>query len=89
MIISTGRRHLGAVTRLPLADWDEAARVERERPFVVRGTMVELGGERSVVLFGRCTNVPFGSVSFADRRRLGSELRDYVLEALSLGGSHG
>ncbi len=78
IVVSTAREHLHAITPQPFADWRELARVERERPFVVSGTTISLDGKLSLVAFGRCTNVPFGSVSFADRRRLGSEIAEHA-----------
>ncbi len=71
IFISVARRHLGELTPRPVDQWDELVRVERERPFVVRATTVIAGGREALVVFGRAVNLPFGSVSFADRRMIG------------------
>jgi hypothetical protein len=78
VIVSTARHHLHAITPIPFGDWRELGRVDRERPFIVSGTTTLLGGERTVVAFGRCTNVPFGSVSFTERHRLGEQLAEHL-----------
>jgi hypothetical protein len=80
ILVSTARQHLSAITAKPLAKWRELARVERANPFVVCGTSINLAGRSVLVAFGRCTNLPFGSVSFDDRFRLGRAIADEVWE---------
>lgn len=76
IVISDARRHLEAVSELPLGEWDELTRVERERPFIVSATEMPVAGgrKRALVVFGRCTNVPFGSVSFLQREWIGKQV---------------
>jgi hypothetical protein len=76
IVISVAREHLAAVSPLPLEQWEELTRVERERPFIVsaREMTVAGGGKRTLVVFGRCTNVPFGSVSFSQREWIGRQI---------------
>ncbi|HEY8644881.1 MAG TPA: hypothetical protein VIL77_03280 [Gaiellaceae bacterium] len=76
IVLSVARHHLSAVSPLPLEEWDELTRIERERPFVVKETTMPVAEGRKVALavVGRCTNVPFGSVSFPDRERIGRQI---------------
>jgi hypothetical protein len=74
ILVSTARHHLSAITATPLGEWRELARVERQNPFIVSGTSIELAGRPVLVAFGRCTDLPFGSVSVKDRVRLGNEI---------------
>lgn len=76
IIVSVARRHLSAMSELQLEQWSELARVDRAKPFVVSATEMPVaqGRKRALVVFGRCTNLPFGSVSFVERERIGTKV---------------
>lgn len=78
IIVSVARAHLGVLTSLPLYQWDELTRVERERPFIVSETEVAVNGRTAVAVFGRCTNLPFGTVSHRDREWIGARIRERI-----------
>ena len=63
ILISVAREHLRVLTDRPLTEWAELTRVERDSPFVVSHTEVAIAGKQAHVVFGRCVNTPFGSVS--------------------------
>lgn len=75
IIVSVARHHLYALTPLAVAEWPELTRVERDNPFVVAHTTVTVGASPALVVFGRCTNLPFGSVASNDREPIGAEIR--------------
>lgn len=78
--VSVAREHVAAISTLPFNEWSELTRVDRERPFVVSTTQMQVagGGKSAVVVFGRCTNVPFGSVSFPKREWIGAQIASYL-----------
>jgi hypothetical protein len=80
IVVSVAREHLAAISTLPFSEWSELTRVDRERPFVVSTTQMHVGGggKSAVVVFGRCTNVPFGSVSFPKREWIGTQIASYL-----------
>jgi hypothetical protein len=80
IVISVAREHLSAISALPFAEWPELTRVDRERPFVVSTTQMQVtGGKKTaLVVFGRCTNVPFGSVGFPQREWIGTQVAAYL-----------
>jgi hypothetical protein len=81
IIVSVARHHLYALTPLAVTEWPELTRVERDNPFVVAQTTVTIGASTALVVFGRCTNLPFGSVGGKDREPIGAAIRSR-LEAL-------
>jgi hypothetical protein len=80
IVVSVARDHLAAISTSPFSEWSELTRVDRERPFVVSTTRMLVGGgsKSAVVVFGRCTNVPFGSVSFPMREWIGAQIASYL-----------
>jgi len=74
IILSVAREHLRAVTSQRLEEWRELMRIERDRPFVVSETRIVLRSRPAMVVHGRSTNVPFGSVSYPDRERIGAAI---------------
>lgn len=75
IVMSVAQKHLSAITSDPLSRWRELWRVERTTPFVVWETTTETANlPMTLVVHGRCTNVPFGNVSFADRERIGEAI---------------
>lgn len=80
IVVSVARHHLTAISALPFTEWRELTRVDRDPPFVVSTTEMSVAGgdKTAVVVFGRCTNVPFGSVSFAQREWLGTEIASHL-----------
>ncbi len=76
-LVSVSPRYLSAIEGLSTAvdEWEELTRVERTNPYVVRQRTARLGpGKLALVVFGRCVNLPFGSVSKDDRRRIGEKI---------------
>jgi hypothetical protein len=80
IVVSVAREHLAAISTSPFSEWGELTRVDRERPFVVSTTRMPVadGRKSAVVVFGRCTNVPFGSVSFSKREWIGAQIASYL-----------
>ncbi len=79
-MISVAREHLAVVSDAPLETWAELTRVERDRPFIVSTTEMSVAGGRksALVVFGRCTNLPFGNVSYEARERIGAEIAAHL-----------
>ena len=81
IVMSVAREHLKAIQDAPLSEWEELMRIERTTPFVVRQRTTRTGNPRlTLIVHGRCTNVPFGSVSFADRERIGEAIATRLRE---------
>jgi hypothetical protein len=59
------------LTDRPLTDWSELTRVEQKSPLIVSHTSIAIAGKQVLVVFGRCVHLPFGSVSYADKVRIG------------------
>jgi hypothetical protein len=79
ILISVAREHLSTITPLPFAEWPESMRIEavhRAQPYIVSETVVMIAGKQVLVVFGRCVNVPFGSVDFAGLERIGRRIAE-------------
>ena len=79
IIASVAADHLNKINFARLAEWQTVHTVERENPYHVRLVEVTRGdGKKSALVFGRAANTPFGTVSTADKRRIGERLREYI-----------
>jgi hypothetical protein len=75
ILISVAREHLAKIAFPRLGEWRDVYTVERQNPFVVRAIDLEIVPEKATtVVFGRCADVPFGTVSHADKELIGREL---------------
>jgi hypothetical protein len=75
LLISVARRHL---RHLGEVRWRVFHIVERENPYEVLTASAVIGGRDVPVFFGRCVNIPFGSVAAAEKERIGSAIRGEV-----------
>jgi hypothetical protein len=78
IIISVARAHLDNI-RFPMKrGWQDLYRLERVNPFVVECAELEVrDGRTSTIVFGRAANTPFGTVSDAEKRRIGEAIGRY------------
>lgn len=76
VLISVARRHLNLIRFPRLGKWETAHRIERRNPFTVEAIRVEVvSGKSALLVFGRAANLPFGTVSGDDKRRIGAAIR--------------
>jgi hypothetical protein len=75
IIVSVARRHLTQISFPRLGDRHDVHTVERERPFVTEAVAVEVvARKRTTLAFGRCVNLPFGSVSSEAKNAIGAAI---------------
>lgn len=77
IVASIAREHLDRILFPRIGRWSVIHTVDRDRPFVTEGVEVEVvPGKRTLLVFGRCVSIPFGSVShdakFAIGRAIGA-----------------
>jgi hypothetical protein len=75
VLVSVARKHLLRLTPDPPEVWDTAFVLERANPYHVRVRELSVGSHRVPVVFGRAAEKPFGTVSHADRQRIGAAIR--------------
>jgi hypothetical protein len=79
VLISVARKHLDKIRFHHVGDWHEIHTIERANPFKVEALDLEITpGKRTMLVFGRAANLPFGTVSGRDKRTIGAK----VLEAI-------
>lgn len=79
IIISVAEGHLDNIHFSRTAGWETIHTVERENPYRVKLVGLDLGaGRRTALVFGRAANTPFGTVTNADKRRIGENLRGHI-----------
>lgn len=72
ILISVARRHLEMIRFRELGEWQMVHRIERINPFTVHALRVAVVPHRPTLLvFGRAANLPFGTVSRADKLKIG------------------
>ena len=75
ILISVARRHLGMIRFPKLGVWETIHLIERKNPFMVQALRVEVVPQKPTLLvFGRAANLPFGTVSAADKRTIGEAI---------------
>lgn len=74
IIVSVARKYLHSMGHVPLDEWPELFRIERENPFVVREILSDFDGSEVLVAFGRAAELPFGTVSTAGKHEIGKQI---------------
>lgn len=79
VVLSVARDHLGRIEFAPVDQWRTIHEFKRKgdgaprsTPYEVRGRWYEAGGERSLFVFGRAAQTPFGSLSDNQKHELGA-----------------
>jgi len=75
IVASVARQHLGRILFPRLGNWRVIHTVDRDRPFVTEAVDIDVvPGKRTVLVFGRCMNIPFGSVSHKSKLSIGTAI---------------
>jgi hypothetical protein len=79
IVASIARHHLDRITFPRLHDWRRVYTVERTNPYQIEVAKLRISSGKVIALvFGRAANTPFGTVSKADKRRIGIALKEHV-----------
>lgn len=76
IIVSVAKRYLHPLSQVPVDQWTELFRIERENPFVVREILRDFAGREALVVFGRAAELPFGTVSTGDKQEIGKQIAE-------------
>lgn len=71
VVVSVARKHLTMLGVGEVESWPVAFTVDRAAPYHVRAVRATISTVRPLVVFGRAANTPFGTVSRADKVRIG------------------
>ncbi len=75
VVASVAREHLDRILFPRLGSWRVIHTVDRDRPFVTEAVDIEVvPGKRTLLVFGRCVSIPFGSVSHQSKLAIGSAI---------------
>jgi hypothetical protein len=75
IVASVARQHLDRILFPRLGNWRAVHTVDRDRPFVTKAVDIEvLPGKKTLLVFGRCVNLPFGSVSHDAKLAIGAAI---------------
>lgn len=81
--LSVAKRHLGRIRFVPITDWRTILVFERtkddaprKRPYTVMARWHEIGGERSLFVFGQAAQRPFGLLSDDQKREIGARAHE-------------
>ncbi len=79
IIASIAEIQLNKINFTRLGQWETIHTVQRENPYNVKLIAMRNGAGKDVALvFGRAANTPFGTVSSADKQRIGESLKEYI-----------
>ena len=77
ILISVARQHLEKIRFRHVGAWRTLYTVERDNPFLVEAIHLEvIPGKRTLLVFGQAANLPFGTVSGADKRKIGAVIAE-------------
>ena len=72
IVASVAREHLDRILFPRLGRWRVVHTVDRDHPFVTEAVDIEVvPGKRTLLAFGRCVSIPFGSVSHEAKLAIG------------------
>lgn len=78
VLVSVARQHLASLDFSPLGQWGTIHTIERANPFRVEAREVEIvPGKRSLIVFGRAAEKPFGTVSTPAKREIGRRVAEH------------
>jgi hypothetical protein len=71
VIVSIASKHL---EKMEISEeWKAIYTVRRENPYIVRSSKMVIDNKATAtIIFGKAANTPFGTVSYEDKRRIGS-----------------
>lgn len=76
IITSVARRYLGGISFSQVDDWKVVYTVQRANPYKVEAIRLRItGGKDAWLVFGKAAQTPFGTVSNADKRKIGLALK--------------
>ncbi len=79
ILVSVARHHLATLDFLPVRPWETIHIVERAHPYRVEAQEVEVvPGHHALIVFGRASRKPFGSVSTEAKREIGRRVAERV-----------
>jgi hypothetical protein len=79
IVASVARSHLRKISFPQRDGWRVVYTVERTNPYKVEMTKLNtVDGKVTALVFGRAANMPFGTVSNADKRRIGLAIRGNI-----------
>jgi hypothetical protein len=79
IIASVRRSHLKMISFPRQRDWDVVYTIERANPYRVEVTKVKLtDGKVARLAFGKAAQMPFGTVSNPDKRKVGAALKNHI-----------
>lgn len=85
IIASVAKSHLGRISFPQLDGGTVVYTVARTNPYNVELTRLEIpGGKNAYLVFGQAANTPFGTVSNADKRKIGLALKAHIYGQQSL-----
>jgi hypothetical protein len=75
IVASVAREHLARILFRRVGRWRVIHTVDRDRPFVAEAVDIEVvPGKRTLLVFGRCVSIPFGSVSHEAKFAIGAAI---------------
>ena len=75
IVASVARKHLDRILFPRIGRWSVIHTVDRDRPFVTEAVDLEVvPGMKTLLVFGRCVSIPFGSVSHDAKFAIGAAI---------------
>lgn len=75
ILVSIAQQHLVSLGFSPLGQWETIHTIERANPYRVKAREVEvIPGQRTLIVFGRASQKPFGTVSTLAKREIGQRV---------------
>jgi hypothetical protein len=79
LLVSIARNQLDTFTFEEKSRWEIVHTIEQKKPYEIQARKIRLvEGKDTVVVFGRASQTPFGSISAVAKRDLGARVKEYI-----------
>ncbi len=79
IFISVAKGHLPKLRFKALSPWETLHRIERDNPYTIEGCRLQVSPNKSsLTVFGKASQLPFGTVSSKAKHLIGQEILELV-----------
>jgi hypothetical protein len=79
LLVSIARSRLDAFTFAEKSEWEIIYTIEQKKPYEIGARKIRLAeGNDTIIVFGRASQTPFGSISAVDKRKVGARVKEYI-----------
>jgi hypothetical protein len=79
LLVSIARNRLATLPFAERGKWEIISTIEQKKPYNIEARKIRLAeGNDTLVVFGRASQTPFGSISTVDKEKVGARVKEYI-----------